>query len=126
MPVIDKKALTQDVLMIAAFVAAVDGCALYTLKRAIRRPATRLFWALIILCVPVVGALIFFFMRPKDPIKPLAEESPISEVEGTSPASSCASGEATTPQILKRIALEPIKTPEGTSPSNNYLYAPSS
>ncbi len=112
--------------MIAAFVAAVDGCALYTLKRAVHRPAPRLFWALIILCVPVVGALLFFFLRPKDPPKPLADEPPVSEMGGMSPASSCLSGEATTPQILKHMALQPIKTPEGASPSNNFMYAPSS
>jgi len=126
----DKKALRMDFAMIGAFVAAVDGCALYTLKRVIKRPGPRLFWALIILCLPVLGALIFFFLRPRDPIKPLADdEKPGHDVEEVSPTASCSDEGAsspTTPTIIRHFAMQPIKTPEGTSPNTNFMYAPSS
>lgn len=120
----------MDFAMIGAFVAAVDGCALYTLKRAIHRPGPRVFWALVILCLPVVGALLFFFLRPRDPIKPLADDEKAGQELGeVSPTASCSdegTTSPTTPIIIRHLAMQPIKTPEGTSPSTNFMYAPSS
>lgn len=120
---IDKTALTEDILMVAAFVAAVDGCALYTLKRTSHGSSTRLFWALIIILLPIVGALSFFFLRPRDPIKPMATEE--FETEPCS-SNSVSMSPNHTPTVLKQVAMEPLKTPANDSPSANYLYAPTS
>lgn len=127
----DMKAMTMDFTMIGAFVMAVNGCALYTLQRVTKRIIPRLFWALVILCLPVVGALIFFFLRPRDPIKPLKDdEFAEPEFEVVSPKI-CGLGNntnsPTTPCIIRHLAIPPIKTPEGASSSStNFMYAPSS
>ena len=53
-------------LMIGAFCLAVDGCALYSLKRQIKNPRLKAFWAAVIILLPAVGALMYFFLRPND------------------------------------------------------------
>ncbi|KAM3577426.1 hypothetical protein VYU27_000589 [Nannochloropsis oceanica] len=127
----DLKALTMDFTMIGAFVLAVNGCALYTLQRVIKRIIPRIFWALVILCLPVLGALIFFFIRPRDPMKSLEDdEFEEPEFEIVSPRI-CTLGDKTssptTPCIIRNLSIPPLKTPEGAfSSSANFMYAPSS
>jgi hypothetical protein len=135
---IDQDALIQNLVMVVAFVAAVDGCALYSLKTSAIRPvALRLLWAAIILLLPAVGALAFFFLRPADGSGCLGccrseqeavgdEASPVSagssSCQSASPAS--VSGEATTPNIMQQLHIG--KSPAGASRNEKWMYAPSS
>lgn len=134
--------MIQNIVMVVCFVAAVDGCALYSLKRANIRPLTaKVIWAAVILLMPAVGALAFFFLRPScchagqgvlDDDAPQSMESvgssPASSCQSASPASaSGASGEPTTPPATTEVELGLGKSPAGQSPANNkWMFAPSS
>lgn len=96
-------------LMIGAFCLAVDGCALYSLKRQIKNPRVKVFWAAVILLLPAVGALIYFFLRPNDesvfccqtkkPLSPssVVASSPHKDLEDSrSPDSTAASSTTST------------------------------
>ncbi len=132
----DQDAVIQDIVMVVAFVAAVDGCALYSLKMAKIRPLSlRLLWAAIILLLPAVGALAFFFLRPcclADRGEPVGDEaSPVSGGSAGGPGSSCpsaspasVSGEVTTPHVLRELSIG--KSPAGGSPNDKWMFAPSS
>ncbi|EWM26673.1 hypothetical protein Naga_100001g60 [Nannochloropsis gaditana] len=129
----DEKALRMDVAMIVAFILAVNGCALYTLKRVRSQPGSRLFWAAVILCVPIGGALIFFFFRPRDPIKYFTDDSiPEKKVGQITPVDVPIDKKLpsmtppTTPTLLHRFAAHAIKSPDGTLESPCIMYAPSS
>ena len=130
----DKDALIQNIVMIVAFVAAVDGCALYSLKRSTIRPKSlRLLWAAIILLLPAVGALAFFFLRGVCGSESVALEedgSPIGSgsYDGRSPASASGeSGEPTTPRMLQELQLQGVeKSPAMGGSPTKWMFAPSS
>lgn len=128
----DKDALIQNIVMIVAFVAAVDGCALYSLKRSTIRPKSlRLLWAAIILLLPAVGALAFFFLRGVCGSESVALEedgSPIGSDAGRSPVSaSLESGEPTTPRMLQELQLQgQEKSPAMGGSPTKWMFAPSS
>lgn len=131
----DRDALIQNIVMIVAFVGGVDACALYSLKRSQLRPNLKVLWAFIIVLIPAVGALAFFFLRPScchAGQGVLDDDAPVSELasgESASPASaSGASGEPTTPRLLKELSLGAGKespTAAGAA-RRKWEYAPSS
>lgn len=133
MKVWDKDALIQNILMIVVFVVAVDACALYSLKRSTIRPRSlRFVWAAIILLLPAVGPLAFFFLRGVcgSEIVSLEEGgSPIGGGAGAdrSPVSgSEESGEPATPRMLQLQLQGGEKSPAMGGSPTKWMFAPSS